>query len=114
VARHPAVDAVLYFGLGIQSNQARAMRTGPFHPDHDLDRVVAYHERQDRRFATAAAEASTTTGKPVLVATELAVTQPDNPGVQAVRESGRLCYPSAHRAVTALTHLWRRVQFLRS
>ena len=42
----------------------------------------------------------------MLTATELAVTQPDNPGPAAVRASGRLCYPSANRAVAALGHLW--------
>ena len=68
---------------------------------------MAYHERQDRRFAEAAAEVSTATGKPVLTATELAVCDPANPGPQAVRDSGRYCFPSAHRAVRALEHLWR-------
>jgi acyl-CoA synthetase (NDP forming) len=107
IAGHEAVDAVVYLGLGIQSNQARLMRTGRFYPDHGLERIVAYHERQDERFARAAAEASDATGKPVLTATELAVTDPDNPGPRAVRATGRLCYPSSHRAVTALAHLWR-------
>src|SRR5205814_1327462 len=32
---------------------------------------------------------------------------PANPGPAAVRDSGRYCYPSANRAVTALEHLWR-------
>ena len=107
VARHPDVDAVIYLGIGIQSNQARLMRAGRFYPDHGLERIVAYHERQDARFAAAAAEVSESTGKPVLTATELAVADPQNPGPRAVRESGRLCYPSAYRAVTALEHLWR-------
>jgi acetyltransferase len=43
----------------------------------------------------------------VLTATELAVASPDNPGPATVRETGRLCYPSANRAVTALEHLVR-------
>ena len=72
-----------------------------------MERSVAFHERQDRRFAEAAAEASAASGKPVLVATELGVTDPANPGPSAVRETGRFCYPSANRAVTALEHLWR-------
>ena len=111
VASHPAVDAVIFLGLGIQSNSARLLRNGRFYPDHGLERIVAFHERQDRRFAEAAAEASAATGKPVLVATELGVTDPSNPGVAAVRETGRLCYPSATRAVTALEHLWRYARF---
>lgn len=107
VAGHPDVDAVIYLGLGIQSNTARMLRTGGFYPDHGLERIVAYHERQDRRFAEAAAEASATTGKPILAATELAFAMPDNPGPATVRETGRVCYPSADRAVTALEHLVR-------
>jgi acetyltransferase len=112
IAGHPEVDAVLYLGLGIQSNQAALMRAGHFYPDHGLERIVDYHERQDARFAQAAAEASDRYGKPILTATELAVTHPDNPGPAAVRASGRLCYPSANRAVTALDHLWRRARHL--
>ena len=34
------------------------MREGRFYPDHGLERIVAYHERQDARFAEAAAEIS--------------------------------------------------------
>jgi acetyltransferase len=112
IAGHPDIDAVLYLGLGIQSNQAALMRAGRFYPDHGLERIVDYHERQDARFAHAAADASDRYGKPILTATELAVTHPDNPGPAAVRASGRLCYPSANRAVTALDHLWRRARHL--
>ena len=107
IAEHPAVDAIVYIGLGIQSNQARMMREGGFFPDHGLDRIVEYHERQDRRFAEAAAELSERTGKPILAATELAVADPDNPGPAALRATGRLCYPSGDRAVAALGHLYR-------
>lgn len=107
VASHPDVHAVVYLGLGIQSNTARQMRAGPFFPGSGLDRIVEYHERQDRRFAEAAAAASEATGKPVLTATELAVADPDNPGPATVRATGRLCYPSSQRAVAALDHLWR-------
>jgi acetyltransferase len=107
VAAHPSVDAVVFLGIGVQSNTARLLRTGPFYPGQGLDRIVEFHERQDRRFARAAADASDATGKPVLTATELAVADPANPGPAAVRGSGRFCYPSAHRAVTALDHAWR-------
>ncbi|MFZ9394045.1 MAG: acetate--CoA ligase family protein, partial [Ilumatobacteraceae bacterium] len=94
IASHPSVDAVIYLGLGIQANQARLMREGTFYPDHGLERIVDYHERQDARFAEAAAALSTSTGKPILVATELATADPDNAEVRAVAASGRLCYPS--------------------
>ncbi len=106
VASHPDVDAIVYLGLGIQSNQAALMRRGRFYPDHGLERIVAYHERQDTRFAQAAADVSAATAKPILTATELAVADPDNAGAAAVRASGRLCYATAQRAVRALEHLW--------
>ena len=77
IASHPEVDAVIQLGLGIQSNQARLMKDGRFYPDHGLERIVAYHERQDARFAQAAADISDATGKPILLATELAVADPD-------------------------------------
>jgi acetyltransferase len=111
VARHSDIDAIVYLGLGIQSNQARLMRAGRFYPDHGLERIVDYHERQDARFAQAAADISDATGKPILTATELAVASPDNPGPATVRATGRVCYPSANRAVTALAHLWQYARF---
>lgn len=111
IAEHPEVDAVIYLGLGIQSNQARMMREGHFYPDHGLGRIVAYHERQDERFAEAAHELSVANAKPILVATELATADPDNAGPATVRRLGRLCYPSGGQAVTALGHLIRYSKF---
>jgi acetyltransferase len=107
IAAHRDVHAVVYLGIGIQSNQAKMMRDARFYPDHGLERIVEYHERQDTRFAEAAAELSARFSKPILVATELAVADPDNPGPAAVRRTGRYCYPSGDRAVTALGHLYR-------
>jgi acetyltransferase len=106
-ARHPAVDAVVFLGMGIQGNQGRLEREGPFYPEHGLERIVAYHERQDRRFTATASALADDIGKPILTATELAVTDPANPAVRGVRDSGKLCYASANRAVSALGHLWR-------
>jgi len=113
VCAHPEVDAVLLLGLGIQSNQAHVFRTGPFFPDHGLERIAEFHERQDRRYADAAREASERHGKPVLVATELVYTDRayGNAGPLAVREGGRVCYPSAHRAVAALRALVDYAEF---
>ena len=34
IAVHPDVHAVIYLGIGIQSNQARLLREGGFYPDH--------------------------------------------------------------------------------
>ena len=114
IAAHPSVDAIVYIGIGIQSNQARLMAEGRFYPDHGLERIVAYHRRQDERFAEAADELSKRYDKPILSATELAVADPDNPGPATVRASGRLCYASGNRAVTALGHLYRYAEFRRT
>jgi acetyltransferase len=108
VAEHPAVDAVVLLGMGIQGNQAQLERSGGFYPDHGLERIVAFHERQEARYAQAAAELSARLGKPIMMATELAVTAPDNAAVAAVRERGRYCYPSSNRAVAALDALVAR------
>jgi len=72
-----------------------------------LERIVSYHERQDARFAEAAAQLSAETGKPILVATELAIADPENPGPRTVRETGRYCFPTGNRAVAALSHMVR-------
>ncbi len=112
VCAHEQVDAVIFLGLGIQSNQARMMSEGQFYPDHGLERIVTYHRRQDERFAQAADECSTKYDKPVFVATELAVADPFNPGPATVRDSGRLCYASGTRAATALGHMYRYSRFI--
>ncbi|MFP6638842.1 MAG: acetate--CoA ligase family protein [Myxococcota bacterium] len=113
VTAHPDVDAVIHLGLGIQSAQAGVFRSGEFFPEHGLERIAAYHEKQDIRYAKAAIEASERYAKPVLSATELAISHPDNPGPAAVRSAGRVCYPSAHRAVEALRALVDRAAFLK-
>jgi acetyltransferase len=107
VTRHDSVDAVLYLGIGIQAANANVLKTGAFYPDHGLDRIVAFHERQDRRYAEAAREASERYGKPVLCVSELVYTDREgsNPAPRAVAEGGHITYPSAHRAVRALAHL---------
>ena len=111
VVGHPEVDAVILLGVGIQANQGRLEAEGPFFPEHGLERIVAFHDRQDRRYVAVAEELSTRHGKPVLVATELAVADPANAAVAAVREAGRYCFPSADRAVVALDHAWRHARW---
>jgi acetyltransferase len=113
VCAHPDVDAVVFLGLGIQANQANVFRSGRFYPGHGLDRIVEFHERQDRRYAEAARAASQQHGKPVLVASELVYADRayGNAGPVAIREGGRLCYPSAHRAVAALRAMVEYVEF---
>lgn len=108
----PEVDSVLVLGAGIQSNQGRLEREGPFFPEHGLERIVGFHDRQDRRYATEAADLSLRSDKPVLLATELAIADPENAAVRGVRESGRYCFPSAERAVIALDAAWRRRRWL--
>jgi acyl-CoA synthetase (NDP forming) len=113
---HDDVDAVIHLGLGIQAATANLFRKGPFYPDHGLERITEYHERQDRRFAEAARDASVQHGKPILSATELVYTDREygNSGPLAVKELGRVCYPSAHRAIAALRALVDYAEFTRS
>jgi acetyltransferase len=115
ICDHPSVDAILLLGIGIQANQANVFRTGPFFPEHGLERIAEFHERQDRRYAEAARAASERSGKPVLVATELAYADRayGNAAPRAVRDGGRVCYPSAHRAVAALRALVGYAEFRR-
>lgn len=105
LTQHESVDSVIYLGLGIQSNTAAMMRSGPFYPEHGLERIVDFHERQDRRYAEAGVATTEASGKPVVFATELAVADPTNAGPATLRELGQLCFPSAERAVRALDHL---------
>ncbi len=114
VASHESVDAVIFLGLGVQSNTASLIRSGPYYPDHGLERIVEFHERQDARFAEAAMAVSASTGKPVLVASELGIADPNNPGPQMLRQSGQVCFPSADRAVAALNHMWTYVCWRRA
>ena len=115
VVRHPSIDAVIYLGIGIQAANAQVLKSGPFYPGHGLERIVAFHERQDARYAEAAKEASERHAKPVLCASELAYTDREgsNPGPRAVAAGGRILYPSAHRAVRALAHLARYAEWRR-
>ncbi|MFM8947319.1 MAG: acetate--CoA ligase family protein [Acidimicrobiaceae bacterium] len=106
VATDEAVDAIIFLGIGIQSNQARMMREGRYFPDYELERIVNYHERQDATYANFAADLSVETKKPILLATELAVADPKNAGVVAVQKTGRLCYASGQRAARALSSVY--------
>ncbi len=76
--------------------------------------MVTFHESQDRRYAQAAALASERHAKPILVASDLIYTDRayGNPGPLGVKESGRLPFPSGHRAVVALAHMLRYARYL--
>ena len=108
LAGHEAVDAVLMLGMGIQSNTAALMRRGQFSDLEDIDRICSFHERQDRRYAEAIVEASASTGTPVLAASELALSNPENPGPATLREHGHPCYTSPAAAVDAFAALYAR------
>ena len=114
VVGHSGIDATLVLGMGIQSNQGRLEREGPFVPDHGLERIVAFHDRQDSRYVEVALAASVAAQKPVLIASELAIADPTNAAVTAVREAKRYCFPSAERAVKALHFLYERERWLES
>ena len=113
ICGHPDVDAVIHIGLGIQAASANVLKSGQFYPDHGLERIVGFHEKQDRRYAQAAREASERHGIPVLSVTELGVTDSayGNAGPEALKKEGRLCYQSAHRAVGALRALVDYAEF---
>ncbi len=106
VASHPEVDAVIYLGLGIQGNVARAYRESPY-LDEGMERIASFHERQEVLYATSAVEASRKSGKPVIVASELGIGDPDNPGVRTLRELGWPCFASPQAGVGALDAMWR-------
>jgi acetyltransferase len=64
VCGHPDVDAVIHLGIGIQAASAYVLKSGEFYPGYGLERIVSFHERQDRRYAQAAREASSGTRSP--------------------------------------------------
>ena len=111
VARHACIDAIIFLGIGIQSNQARMMREGRFFPDHGLERIVAYHEKQDERYALRAKDLSMKFNKPILIATELAVADPNNTGPLSVRNAGSYCFATGARAAKSLAHLYEYSRF---
>ncbi|MCH2409704.1 acetate--CoA ligase family protein [Myxococcota bacterium] len=113
VCGHPGIDAVIYLGIGIQSGQANAFASGEFFPEYGLDRIVEFHTRQDRRYAEAASDAAKRYQKPVLTASELVHTDREygNAGPEGVRDTGFLCYSSAHRAIDCLRVLCEYAEY---
>ena len=111
IAGHPDVDAVIYLGLGIQSNQAALMRSGPLLPGprarahRRLPRAPGRPLRRRRPPRCPSATTSRCSPPP-----SWRSPTPTTPGPAAVRATGRLCYATANRAVTALDHLWRHAR----
>jgi len=114
LAAHPSVDAVLMLGMGIQSNTAALMRRGRFSELEDIERICSFHERQDQRYAQAIVDASAQTGTPVIAASELALSNPENPGPATLHANGHPCYTSPSDAVAAFAALYARGRYLRS
>lgn len=106
VTSHPDVDAVIYLGIGIQGNVARAYRESPY-LDEGMERMASFHERQEVAYATAAVEAARASGKPVVVASELGIGDPANPGIATLRELGWPCFASPRAGVAALDAMFR-------
>ncbi|MFV2038618.1 MAG: acetate--CoA ligase family protein, partial [Acidimicrobiales bacterium] len=107
IVGHPDVDAVVYLGLGIQGNIARSYRESRFMPDDGMERMAGFHERQEVRYANSAVEASGRADKPVVLASELAVADSQNPGVTALRELRWPCFPTPASAIRSLDAMWR-------
>ena len=112
VAGHPDVDAVVYLGLGIQSNQARADARRALLPrprpraDRRLPRAPGRPLRRRRRPRSSDAHRQADPHRHRARGRRPRTT----PGRPRSAPAGRLCYPSANRAVAALDHLWRRAQ----
>ena len=108
VARHPDIDAIVYLGLGIQSNQARLMRDGPL-----LSRP---RPRADRRLPRTPGRAVRAGRGRDLGRDRQADPHRDRARGRRARQPRarrRCARPDgsvtrrANRAVTALAHLWR-------
>ena len=103
VARHPDVDAIVYLGLGIQSNQARLdARRAASIPDHGLERIVDVPRAPGRAVRAGRGRDLRRDRQADPHRDRARDRRPDNPGPATVRATGRLCYPSreprGHRA----------------
>ena len=87
------------------------MRSGGFYPDHGLERIVSYHEKQDERYAMTARRVASKYGKPIRIPPELAGADPAKASPAAVRESGAYCYPTGARAAASLAHLYEYAKY---
>jgi len=114
VTRHPAVDAVIYLGLGIQAANAGVLKSGEFYPGYGLDRIVAFHERQDARYAEVAKEVSERYDKPVLSrASSPSPTAPGRTPRRARSRRGTAALSVGAPSRAALAHLVRYAEWRR-
>lgn len=107
IAGHSSVDAVVYLGIGIQGNTARAYRESRFMPDEGMERMANFHERQEVRYANSAVDVSRKNGKPVVVASELTFADSNNPGIATLRDLGWPCFATPAGAIRALDVMWK-------
>lgn len=106
------VDAILLVGIGIQSNQANVMESGPLAATPGLGRMIDFHHRQDLRYVQAAMRVTGELGIPVAVASELHGLLSHTPAFAELRSNAFPCFRTAPRAIAALAELWQRSKFL--
>jgi acetyltransferase len=106
VLSHSSVDSLIFLGLGIQGNIARSYMESEF-LDEGMRRIVKFHVAQEEMYVDTLIRGSKEQGKPVLVASELGIADPNNPAIKTLRNNNWFCHSSAVGAVTALAALER-------
>jgi len=104
ILSHGSVDSLIFLGLGIQGNVARLYSESKY-LDSGMERIMNFHNSQEEKYATSLIDGSKEWGKPVLVASELAVSDPNNAGIAALRDRHWFCHMSGSRAVASLENL---------
>ena len=108
LAEHPDVDAIVYLGLGIQSNQARHDARGRL-----LSRARAGADRRVPRAPGPALRRGCGRARRTAAASRSCAPPSwrspirPTPARRQCATTGRLAYPSGERAVAALGHLYR-------
>ena len=108
---HDSVDALIFLGLGIQGNVARLYSESKY-LDPGMERIMNFHNSQERKYVEALVTGSKEWGKPVLVASELGGADPDNSGIAALRNQQWLCHLSGSSAVASLANLYTYSRYL--
>ena len=111
ILSHRSVDALIFLGLGIQGNVARLYSESKYF-DSSMERIMNFHNSQEQRYASELIDGSEKWGKPVLVASELAGSDPSNSGIEALRERKWLCHTSGSRAVASLENLCAYARYI--
>lgn len=106
VLSHADVDSLIFLGIGIQGNIARSYLESEY-LDEGMRRIAKFHESQEKKYVSALVRGSAEHGKPVLVASELGIADPNNPAIMALRGNNWHCHTSAVSAVAALEALER-------